>query len=85
MKCTDYSGMISDSFRRLGFVTSDSFFFLCIIISQECITQRLHQIFRIQVADYREYLNYKLWPYGIPIDINAGLCLDIAVDISGLS
>ena len=27
MKCIDYSGMISDSFRRLGFVTSDSFFF----------------------------------------------------------
>ena len=28
MKCFDYSGMIIDSFRRLGFVTSDSFFFL---------------------------------------------------------
>ena len=30
MKCNDSSGMISDSFRRLGFVTSDSFFFLCV-------------------------------------------------------
>ena len=31
MKCIDSSGMISDSFRRLGFVTSDSFFFLCVL------------------------------------------------------
>ena len=30
MKCIDYSGMIRDSFRRLGFVTSDSFFFLSV-------------------------------------------------------
>ena len=30
MKCIDSSGVISDSFRRLGFVTSDSFFFLCV-------------------------------------------------------
>ena len=32
IKCIDYSVMISDSFRRLGFVTSDSFFFsLCTV------------------------------------------------------
>ena len=39
MKCIDYSIMISDSFRRLGFVTSDSFYFLCVaswIICWQC-------------------------------------------------
>ena len=30
MKCIDYSGMIIDSFRRIGFITSDSFFFLSV-------------------------------------------------------
>ena len=30
MKRNDSSGMISNSFRRLGFVTSGSFFFLCV-------------------------------------------------------
>ena len=34
MKCNDSSGMISDSFRRLGFVPSDSFFFLCVPTSR---------------------------------------------------
>ena len=30
MIAIDYSGMISDSFRRISFVTSDSFFCICV-------------------------------------------------------
>ena len=40
-KCNDSSGMISDSFRRLGFVTSDSFFFLCVGMYAEQINFKI--------------------------------------------